>query len=79
MKKRPNAVLALLSYTVTPDQTASSLGINNGNTCNPALNMTPLGGPVPDQPAHRREQEQPECVGRFARDCAQFLISALQR
>ncbi|MFX1676341.1 hypothetical protein PWR63_29485 [Paraburkholderia sp. A2WS-5] len=47
MKKRLNAMLALLSYTVTPDQTASSLGINNGNTCNPALNMTPLGGPVP--------------------------------
>ncbi|NLP63046.1 hypothetical protein NH14_018090 [Paraburkholderia sacchari] len=44
VQKRANAVLALLSYTVTPDLTASSLGINNGNTGNPALNMTQLGG-----------------------------------
>lgn len=44
VQKRANAVLALLSYTVTPDLTASSLGIRNGATGNPALNMTQLGG-----------------------------------
>lgn len=44
VQKRANAVLALLSFTVTPDLTASSLGIRNGNTGNPALNMTQLGG-----------------------------------
>lgn len=44
VQKRANAVLALLSFTVTPDLTASSLGIRNGNTGNPSLNMTQLGG-----------------------------------
>lgn len=44
VQKRANAVLALLSYTVTPDLTASSLGIRNGSTGNPSLNMTQLGG-----------------------------------
>lgn len=44
VQKRANGVLALLSFTVTPDLTASSLGIRNGATGNPALNMTQLGG-----------------------------------
>ncbi|WP_248295251.1 hypothetical protein [Paraburkholderia sp. UYCP14C] len=39
-----NAVLALLSYTVTPDLSASSLGIRNAETGNPSLNMTQFGG-----------------------------------
>lgn len=44
VQKRANAVLALLSFTVTPDLSASSLGIRNGATGNPALNMTQFGG-----------------------------------
>jgi hypothetical protein len=44
VQKRANAVLAMLSYTVTPDLSASSLGIRNGATGNPSLNMTQVGG-----------------------------------
>jgi hypothetical protein len=44
VQKRANGVLALLSFTVTPDLTASSLGIRNGATGNPSLSMTQLGG-----------------------------------
>lgn len=44
VQKRANGVLALLSFTVTPDLTASSLGIRNGATGDPSLNMTQLGG-----------------------------------
>ncbi|WP_322032054.1 hypothetical protein [Paraburkholderia sp. J76] len=44
VQKRANAVLALLSYTVTPDLSASSLSIRNAETANPSLNMTQFGG-----------------------------------
>lgn len=44
VQRRANQVLALLSYTVTPDLSASSLGIRNGSTGDPSLNMTQLGG-----------------------------------
>ncbi|WP_143751997.1 hypothetical protein [Burkholderia sp. SRS-W-2-2016] len=44
MQRRANAVLALLSFTVTPDLSASTLGIRNGATDNPSLNMTQFGG-----------------------------------
>jgi hypothetical protein len=44
VQKRANAVLALLSFTVTPDLSASTLGIRNGATGNPSLSMTQFGG-----------------------------------
>lgn len=44
VQKRANAVLAMLSFTVTPDLSASTLGIRNGSTGNPSLNMTQFGG-----------------------------------
>ena len=44
VQKRANAVLALLSFTVTPDLSASTLGIRNGATGDPSLNMTQFGG-----------------------------------
>ncbi|OLL32503.1 hypothetical protein BTH42_08250 [Burkholderia sp. SRS-W-2-2016] len=44
VQRRANAVLALLSFTVTPDLSASTLGIRNGATDNPSLNMTQFGG-----------------------------------
>jgi hypothetical protein len=44
VQKRANAVLALLSFSVTPDLSASSLGIRNGATGNPSLDMTQFGG-----------------------------------
>lgn len=44
VQKRANGVLALLSFTVTPDLSASSLGIRNGSTGDPSLNMTQFGG-----------------------------------
>lgn len=44
VQRRANAVLALLSFTVTPDLSASTLGIRNGATGNPSLNMTQFGG-----------------------------------
>lgn len=44
VQKRANAVLALLSFSVTPDLSASSLGIRNGETGNPSLSMTQFGG-----------------------------------
>nr|WP_321937886.1 MULTISPECIES: hypothetical protein [unclassified Paraburkholderia] len=44
VQKRANAVLALLSFTVTPDLSASTLGIRNGSTGDPSLSMTQFGG-----------------------------------
>ncbi|PQV49179.1 hypothetical protein B0G83_107124 [Paraburkholderia sp. BL21I4N1] len=44
VQRRANQVLALLSFTVTPDLSASTLGIRNGATGNPSLNMTQFGG-----------------------------------
>jgi len=44
VQRRANAVVALLSYTVTPDLSASTLGIRDGGTGNPSLNMTQFGG-----------------------------------
>ncbi|WP_250530152.1 hypothetical protein [Caballeronia sp. ATUFL_F1_KS4A] len=44
VQKRANAVLALLSFSVTPDLSASTLGIRNGETGNPSLSMTQFGG-----------------------------------
>lgn len=44
VQKRADQVLALLSFTVTPDLSASTLGIRNGSTGNPSLNMTQFGG-----------------------------------
>ncbi|WP_321844876.1 hypothetical protein [Paraburkholderia bannensis] len=44
VQKRANGVLAMLSFTVTPDLSASSLGIRNGATGDPSLNMTQVGG-----------------------------------
>jgi hypothetical protein len=43
-QKRANGVLALLSFTVTPDLSASSLGIRNAQTSNPSLSMSQVGG-----------------------------------
>ncbi|CAD6552210.1 hypothetical protein LMG27952_05254 [Paraburkholderia hiiakae] len=39
VQKRANAVLALLPLTVTPDLSASTLGIRNGATGDPSLSM----------------------------------------
>ena len=39
-----NGILALMSYTVVPDVTTSSLSFNNTQTENPGLFMTQLGG-----------------------------------
>lgn len=44
VQRQANAVLALLSFTVTPDLSASTLGIRNGASGNPSLNMTQFGG-----------------------------------
>lgn len=44
VQRRADAVLALLSFTVTPDLSASTLGIRNGSSGNPSLNMTQFGG-----------------------------------
>lgn len=43
-QKRANQVLAVLSFTVTPELSASTLGIHNGSSGNPSLNMTESGG-----------------------------------
>jgi Autotransporter beta-domain len=39
-----NGVLGIMSYTVAPDVTTSSLSVQNAATANPALQMTQLGG-----------------------------------
>ena len=44
VQKRANAVVAMLSFSVTPDLSASTLGIRNGATGNPSLSMVQLGG-----------------------------------
>ncbi|WP_429299019.1 hypothetical protein [Paraburkholderia sp. GAS199] len=44
VQRRANQVLALLSFTVTPDLSASTLGIRNSGSGNPSLNMTQFGG-----------------------------------
>ncbi|CAG4887542.1 hypothetical protein [Paraburkholderia saeva] len=44
VQRRADAVVALLSFTVTPDLSASTLGIRNSATANPSLNMTQFGG-----------------------------------
>ncbi|KAF0814805.1 hypothetical protein IGB42_00860 [Andreprevotia sp. IGB-42] len=44
MQKQANAVLSLMSYSVVPDLTSSSVSISNGNTGNPEIGMTQFGG-----------------------------------
>ncbi|WP_240648370.1 hypothetical protein [Pararobbsia silviterrae] len=44
VQKQANAVLALLSFSVTPDLSASTLGIRNAASGDPSLNMTQFGG-----------------------------------
>jgi hypothetical protein len=44
MQKLLNGVVEVMSYTVSPDVTTSSLAISNAATSNPALSMTQLGG-----------------------------------
>lgn len=44
VQRRADAVLALLSFSVTPDLSASTLGIRNATTGDPSLNMTQFGG-----------------------------------
>jgi hypothetical protein len=39
-----NGVLGIMSYTVAPDVTTSSLSVQNAATSNPGLTMTQLGG-----------------------------------
>lgn len=42
--KLANGILALMSYTVVPDVTTSSLSLSNTETSNPSLFLTQLGG-----------------------------------
>ena len=44
LQKLANGILGLMSYTVTPDVTTSSLAIDSAATANPALTLTQLGG-----------------------------------
>jgi hypothetical protein len=44
VQKLANGVLGVMSYTVAPDVTTSSLALNNSGTSNSALNMTQVGG-----------------------------------
>jgi hypothetical protein len=44
LQRLANGILGLMSYTVAPDVTTSSLAISNAATSNPALTMTQLGG-----------------------------------
>ncbi|KWR89374.1 hypothetical protein [Cupriavidus sp. IDO] len=44
VQKHANAVLALMSYSVVPDLTSSSLSINNTSTEDPGIVMSQLGG-----------------------------------
>ncbi len=44
VQKLANGILGIMSYTVAPDVTTSSLAIDNAATANPALTMTQLGG-----------------------------------
>jgi hypothetical protein len=44
VQKLANGILGIMSYTVAPDVTMSSLAISNGATGSPGLNMSQLGG-----------------------------------
>ncbi len=44
VKKYANGVLSLMSYSVVPDLTSSSLSINNASSGDPGIMMTQLGG-----------------------------------
>jgi len=44
VQKLANGVLGIMSYTVAPDVTTSSLSISNAATSNPAFTMTQFGG-----------------------------------
>lgn len=44
IQKRADSVLTMMSYTLFPDVTTSTLSISSGNTGNPDLMMTQLGG-----------------------------------
>jgi hypothetical protein len=44
VQKHANAVLSLMSYSVVPDLTSSSLSIKNASTDNPGIVMSQLGG-----------------------------------
>jgi len=44
VQRLANAVLGVMSYTVTPDVTTSSLSVSNAPTGNPSLSMTQFGG-----------------------------------
>ncbi|KDP86518.1 hypothetical protein CF70_007000 [Cupriavidus sp. SK-3] len=44
VQKRANGVLSLMSYSVVPDLTSSSLSINNASSGNPGIVMSQLGG-----------------------------------
>jgi len=44
VQKLANGILGVMSYTVAPDVTTSTLTITNGATSNPGLSMTQLGG-----------------------------------
>jgi hypothetical protein len=44
VQKLANGILGIMSYTVAPDVTTSSLAINNEETSNASLSMTQVGG-----------------------------------
>ncbi|MFI8482108.1 autotransporter domain-containing protein [Pseudomonas sp. NPDC078700] len=44
VEDRVNGVLSLMSYSMTPDLASSSLQIKDGNSGNPSIKMTQLGG-----------------------------------
>lgn len=44
LEERANGMLALMSYSMTPDLTSSSLSINDNSAGNPSLTMTQAGG-----------------------------------
>ena len=44
VQKLANGILGIMSYTVAPDVTTSSLAIGNAATASPGLSMTQVGG-----------------------------------
>ena len=44
LQRLANGILGIMSYTVAPDVTTSSLSVDNAATANPGLTMTQLGG-----------------------------------
>lgn len=44
VQKLANGILGVMSYTVAPDVTTSSLAINNGATSSPSMSITQVGG-----------------------------------